>query len=163
MQSYGRGMSDFSIRAALPGDCHLIVSLLRELAAYEKLSDNFTLDEAAVRRDMFGDACRCDLAFFGEEAVGIATWFWTYNSFRAVRGLYVEDLFVRTQFRGQGFGRKLLAYLAGIAVAADAIMLWQVLDWNAPSIAFYRSLGAVPQENWINYRLRGEALKRLAS
>jgi len=163
MQSYGRRMSDFSIRAALPADSHLIVSLLRELAEYEKLLDNFTLDEAAVTRDMFGDACRCNLAFAGGEAVAIATWFWTYNSFRAVRGLYIEDLFVRTRFRGQGFGRKLLAHLAGIALKADAFMLWQVLDWNAPSIAFYKSLGAVPQENWINYRLRGEALKRLAS
>ena len=156
-------MSDFSIRAALASDAPVIVSLLRELAEYEKLLDNFTLDEAAVKRDMFGDACHCDLAFADGEAVGIATWFWTYNSFRALRGLYVEDLFVRTQVRGQGFGRKLLAHLAGIAVKADAFMLWQVLDWNAPSIAFYKSLGAVPQENWINYRLRGEALRKLAS
>jgi GNAT superfamily N-acetyltransferase len=163
MQSYGRRMSDFSIRAAVAADSHLIVSLLRELAEYEKLRDNFTLDEAAVRRDMLGDACRCDLAFAGGEAVGIATWFWTYKSFGAVRGLYVEDLFVRTRFRGQGFGRKLLAHLAGIAVKADAFMLWQVLDWNASSIAFYKSLGAVPQEKWINYRLRGEALRKLAS
>jgi GNAT superfamily N-acetyltransferase len=163
MQSYGRRMSQFSIRAALPADSHLIVSLLRELAAYEKLQDNFTLDEAAVTRDMFGDACRCDLAFAGGEPVGIATWFWTYKSFGAARGLYVEDLFVRTRFRGRGYGRKLLAHLADIAVKADAFMLWQVLDWNAPSIAFYKSLGAAPQENWINYRLRGEALRRLAS
>ena len=155
-------MSDFSIRAAQSADSHVIVSLLRELAEYEKLLDNFTLNEAAVVRDMFGDACRCDLAFAGEEPVGIATWFWTYNSFRAVRGLYVEDLFVRNRFRGRGYGRKLLAHLAGIAVAADAFMLWQVLDWNAPSIEFYKSLGAAPQENWINYRLRGEALRKLA-
>ena len=156
-------MTHFSIRAALAGDSHLIVSLLRELAEYEKLLDGFSLTEDMVRRDMMGSACHCDLAFAGGEAVGIATWFWTYNSFRAVRGLYVEDLFVRTGFRGRGFGRKLLAHLAGIAVRADAFMLWQVLDWNAPSIAFYKSLGAAPQDNWINYRLRGEALRKLAS
>ena len=156
-------MSDFIILAAQKADSSLIVSLLSELAEYEKLLDNFTLDEVAVARDMFGEACHCDLAFAGDEAVGIATWFWTYNSFRAVRGLYVEDLFVRTRFRGRGYGRRLLAHLAGIAVKADAFLLWQVLDWNAPSIAFYKSLGAAPQENWITYRLRGEALRRLAS
>lgn len=156
-------MSDFSIRTALESDSRAIVSLLRELAEYEKLLDGFSLTEDQVKRDMMGAACHCDLAFAGGEAVGIATWFWTYNSFRAVRGLYVEDLFVRARFRGHSYGRKLLAHLAGIAVKADAFMLWQVLDWNTPSIDFYKSLGAAPQENWINYRLRGEALRKLAS
>lgn len=157
------GMSDFSIRAATKNDSQTIVSLLRELAEYEELLDRFSLTEDQVTRDMLGAACHCDLAFANGEPVGIATWFWTYNSFRALRGLYVEDLFVRTRFRGRGYGRGLLAHLAGIAVKADAFMLWQVLDWNTPSIEFYKSLGAVPQEDWINYRLRGEALRKLAS
>jgi GNAT superfamily N-acetyltransferase len=156
-------MSDFSIRPAQPTDAPVIVALLRELADYEKLLDGFTLSEAMVVRDMLGDACRSDLAFADGEPVGIATWFWTYNSFRAARGLFVEDLFVRTQFRGRGFGRALLVHLAATALKADAFMVWQVLDWNAPSIAFYKSLGAAPQENWITYRLRGEALRKLAS
>ena len=156
-------MSDFSIRAATQADASIIVSLLRELADYEKLLGTFTLNEDAVRRDMFGDACHCDLAFVDGEPVGVTTWFWTYNSFRAIRGLFVEDLFVRTPFRGRGFGRALLAHLAATALKADAFMVWQVLDWNAPSIAFYKSLGAAPQENWITYRLRGAALEKLAS
>lgn len=156
-------MSDFSIRAAVTSDAPVIVSLLRDLAAYEKLSDNFTLDEAAVRRDMFGEACRCDLAFAGGEPAGIATWFWSYKSFGGVRGVYVEDLYVRPEFRGRRLGRALLAYLAAKAHAVGGFMEWQVLGWNAPSIEFYKSLGAAPQENWINYRLRGEALRKLAT
>ena len=156
-----RNMSDSAIRPAHAADAHLIVALLRELAGYEKLLDGFTLNEDAVRRDMLGDACRCELAFAGGEPVGIATWFWTYSRFGAARGLFVEDLFVRPAFRGRGLGRALLAHLAAIAVEADAFLAWQVLDWNAPSIAFYKSLGAAPRENWIDYRLKGEALKRL--
>src|ERR1700722_4467160 len=101
-------MSDSAIRPARAADAPVIVALLRELADYEKLLDRFTLSEEAVRRDMLGDACRCELAFAGEEPAGIATWFWTYSSFGAARGLFVEDLFVRPGFRGHGLGRVLL-------------------------------------------------------
>src|SRR5215469_7715394 len=101
MQSYGRWMSDFSIRAACPDDSSLIVSLLRELAEYEKLLDGFSLTEEAVARDMMGAACHTDLAFADGEPAGIATWFWIYNSFRPARALYVEDLYVRPQLRGR--------------------------------------------------------------
>lgn len=156
-------MSDFAIRAAEAADAPEIVGLLRELAAYEKLLDGFTLGEDAVRRDMLGDACRCDLAFAGGKPAGIATWFWTYKSFGARRGLFVEDLYVRSDFRGQGLGRMLLAHLAAKARDANGFLEWQVLDWNAPSIAFYKSLGARPLEQWLNYRLEGDSLERLAS
>ncbi len=155
-------MTDFSIRAAVPADAPLIVALLRELAAYEKLLDSFTLSEEAVRRDMLGDACRCELVFAGGEPAGIATWFWTYKSFGARRGLFVEDLYVRPDFRGRGLGRKLLAHLAAKARAAGGFLEWQVLDWNTPSIEFYKSLGARPVEQWLNYRLEGESLQGLA-
>jgi GNAT superfamily N-acetyltransferase len=156
-------MSDFAIRAAKAADAPVIVALLRELAAYEKLLDGFALSEDAVRRDMLGDACRCDLAFADGKPAGIATWFWTYKSFRARRGLFVEDLYVRPDFRGQGLGRMLLAHLAATARDANGFLEWQVLDWNAPSIAFYKSLGARPLEQWLNYRLEGDSLERLAS
>jgi GNAT superfamily N-acetyltransferase len=156
-------MSDFSIRAAGPADAPMIVVLLRELAAYEKLLEQFHLTEAAVVRDMLGDVCRCDLAWVGNAVCGIATWFWTYKSFGARRGLFVEDLYVRPDFRGLGLGRSLLAHLAAKARDAGGFLEWQVLDWNAPAIAFYKSLGAKPVELWLNYRLEGEGLERLAS
>lgn len=153
-------MSDFSIRAARESDSHIVVSLLRELAEYEKLQDRFGLTEDQVKRDMLGQACHTDLAFAGQEPAGITTWFWTYNSFRPARALFVEDLYVRTDFRGCGLGRQLLAMLAARAHEAGSYLQWQVLDWNAPSIAFYKSLGAVLMPEWINCRLQGEALER---
>ena len=156
-------MSDFILRPAVAADAPAVVALLRELAAYEKLLDRFSLDEAAVTRDMLGDACRCDLAFSGQQPVGVVTWFWTYKSFGARRGLFVEDMYVRPDFRGRGLGRTLLAHLAAKAHAAGGFLEWQVLDWNAPSIAFYKSLGAKPVEQWRNYRLEGEGLERLVS
>ncbi|HWM62075.1 MAG TPA: GNAT family N-acetyltransferase, partial [Rhizomicrobium sp.] len=86
-----------------------------------------------------------------------------YKSFRARRGLFVDDLYVRPDFRGHGLGRSLLAHLAAKAQGAGGFLEWQVLDWNAPSIAFYKSLGAQPMAEWLNYRLDGESLERLAS
>jgi GNAT superfamily N-acetyltransferase len=154
-------MSKFSIRAADHSDAPVIVSLLAELAAYEKLLDHFSLSEEMVRRDMLGNACHCELAFIGDAACGVTTWFWTYKSFRARRGLFVEDLYVRPDFRRHGLGKLLLVHLAAKAQAAGGFLEWQVLDWNAPSIAFYQSLGAVPAENWLTYRLEGENLGRL--
>jgi len=156
-------MSDFVIRVAAPSDAPAIVSLLRELADYEKLLDHFTLTQEEAARDMAGGACHCDLAFLGGEAIGIATWYWTYKSFRARRGLFVEDLFVRPAVRSRGLGKALLVHLAAKARAAGGFLEWQVLDWNAPSIAFYKSLGAKPWENWLIYRLEGEALERLTA
>ncbi|HEX4272384.1 MAG TPA: GNAT family N-acetyltransferase [Rhizomicrobium sp.] len=156
-------MSIFSIRAATESDAHLIVSLLRELADYEKLQNGFLLDEAAAARDMLGAACRSELVFVDGAAVGIAAWFWIYKSFGAARGVYVEDLYVRPGFRGRGLGRALLAHLAAKAHAVGGFMEWQVLDWNTPSVEFYKGLGANSRDNWINYRLTGEALRKLAS
>lgn len=158
-------MSDFTIRSAQPRESGLVLALLYELADYEKLLDRFDLTEADVARDITGPSaiCHCALAFAGEIPAGIATWQWTYKSFRARRSLYLEDLYVRPEFRGRGLGRRLLNWLAGLALAEKAIAVeWQVLDWNIPSIDFYKSLGARPVEEWINYRLEGEALTALA-
>lgn len=159
---YGRDMSDFLLRAAQPSDAPMILALLQELADYEK-APFFNLTEDAVCRDMFGGACHCELAFRGEDATGIATWFWIYKSFRARRGLYVEDLFVRPQHRGQGLGKALLTKLGTKAREANGFLEWQVLDWNSRAIAFYESLGARPVAEWHNYRLEGAALEALAS
>jgi len=156
-------MSEFSIRSANTADAPTVLALLRELADYEKLQNDFLLDEATVKRDMLGTACHSELIFVNGAAAGIAAWFWIYKSFGAARGVYLEDLYVRPEFRGQGLGRALLAHLAGKAHAVDGFMEWQVLDWNTPSIEFYKSLGAAPRDSWINYRLMGEALRKLAS
>ena len=154
-------MSEFSIRAATAADAPVIGALIRELADYEQLKAGFALDEAAAVRDMLGDACHTELVLVDGAAVGIAAWFWIYKSFGAARGLYVEDLYVRPAFRGRGLGRALLAHLAG--KAQGGFMEWQVLNWNAPSIEFYKSLGAEPRDSWTSYRLMGDALKRLAA
>ena len=154
-------MHDFAIRKAEEIDAPQILALIGALAAYEKITIHLTED--AIRRDMLGAACHCDLAFQGAEAVGIATWYWTYKTFGARRGLFVEDLYVHEAWRGHGLGRALLAHLAARAAKAGGFLEWQVLDWNAQAIRFYESLGAKPLGQWLNYRLDGEALERLAS
>jgi GNAT superfamily N-acetyltransferase len=157
-------MPDFTIRPAAAQDAALVLDLLTELAAYEKLLAKFTLTREAILRDFFGadSPVRCELAFENEEAVGIVTWYWTYASFVAARGLYLEDLFVRPAWRGKGYGKALLQYLAAKAVGVGAYRLeWLVLDWNAPAIEFYKGIGARPLEGWYTYRLEGAALQKL--
>ena len=151
-----------TIRPATPGDTSLILKLLTELAAYEKLP--ITLTEEEIAFDFFGlrPLIECELAFEDHMPVGIATYYWTYATFRAVRRLYVEDLFVLPGFRGRGHGKAMLQHLARKATAAGAGRLeWQVLDWNAPAIRFYESIGA-RKAPWLNYWLEGEAMKALA-
>jgi GNAT superfamily N-acetyltransferase len=157
-------MSDFVLRSAAPDDASLILGMLHELAIYEKVpEDEFRLTHDMVLRDMFGAACHCELAFEGQEAAGIATWFWTYKSFRGWRGLYLEDLYVKPQFRGRGLGRRFLVELAGRARGAGGHMEWRVLDWNAPAISFYEGLGAKLVPQWVDCRLEGAALEKLQS
>jgi GNAT superfamily N-acetyltransferase len=155
-------MPDFAIRPARPQDAGLILRLLIELAAFEKLP--ITLSEEEIAFDFFGLSPRieCEIAFEGEEVVGIANYYWTYATFRAARRLYVEDLFVRPEFRGRGYGKALLQYLARKGLAAGAARVeWQVLDWNAPAIAFYQGIGAHPHEGWYTYWLEQDAMKAL--
>ena len=152
-------MSDISVRPATPADAPLVLSLLRELADYERLLDRFHATEDSIRRDMLGDPCNCDLGFVNGAAAGVVTSLWTYKSFRAKRGIFVEDLYVKPQFRGLGLGTRFLAMLADRA--GDGFLEWQVLDWNAPAIDFYKSLGAVLSPEWITCRLEGDALARL--
>jgi GNAT superfamily N-acetyltransferase len=149
------------IRRAIPGDESLILELLYELAEYEKLTDRFELNESIVARDFVGarQKVQCELAFDGDAPAGLAIWYWTYTSFAAGTGLFLEDLYVRQSERGRGFGLALLAHLARQAVDAGALRMdWTVLNWNKPSIAFYESLGACAIDEWTVYRLSGEAL-----
>lgn len=156
-------MTEFTIRSAAPSDVRLIFTLLHELADYEKLLDKFFLTDEIIARDMLGSVCHCELVFVDGAPAGIASWFWTYKSFRAARGIFLEDLYVRPQFRGQGLGKALIAHLAGKAHAAQGFMEWQVLDWNTPSIDFYKSLGADLLNEWITCRLDRAALEKVAS
>jgi len=159
-------MANFSIRAARHGDEGLVLTLLRELAHYEKLLDRFHITEEIIRRDYLGERplLNCDLAFEGDTPVGIATWYWTYHSFAAGRGIYLEDLFVRPHTRGKGYGKTLLAHLAKTALANDGGQVeWEVLPWNTPSIEFYELIGARKLTDWLVYNLSGDALKKMAS
>jgi GNAT superfamily N-acetyltransferase len=159
-------MTDLSIRRAAITDAPVILALLRELADYEKLLDRFRLDEALVVRNMLGgDAvAQCEIAFVGDQPAGLALWFWTYKSFRASRGIFLEDLYVRPQWRGRGIGKALLAELARAGGAAGGtFMEWFVLDWNAPAIDFYRGIGARTMDDWRICRLDGDALKGLGA
>jgi GNAT superfamily N-acetyltransferase len=159
-------VSETTIRRAKPGDEALILALLHELAVYEKLANVFFMTEASIARDFLSPNAPafCDLIFAGQEAVGLATWYWVYASFRSARGLYLEDLYVCQEKRGGGYGKALIAHLAKIARENNAVYVkWTVLDWNKPSIAFYDSLGAEPtDENWISYKLDGAALEKMA-
>jgi len=154
-----------SIRPAVPTDAALILSFICDLAEYEKLSHEVTATEIDVRAKLFGENPRvfCHIAEVDGEAAGFAVWFFNFSTFLGKHGLYLEDLFVRPKFRGTGVGKALLAHLARHAVAEGCGRLeWWVLDWNAPAIEFYKSLGAEPMADWTVFRLTGEALERLA-
>ncbi len=154
------------VRVATVADAPLILSFIRELAVYERMLDEVEATEADIRRDLFGENPRsfCEIAEFGGKPVGFALWFYNYSTFRGRAGIYLEDLFVRTEARGVGAGRALLAKLARRCVDAELGRLeWAVLNWNTPSIAFYDSLGASAKAEWTVRRLDGEALERLAA
>jgi len=154
-----------TIRPAERSDAALIVSFIRKLAEYERLLHMVMATEADVVRDLFGENPRvfCDLALWDGAPAGFALWFHNYSTFRGRHGLYLEDLFVEPVYRGRGIGKALVRHLAKRCQADGLARLeWQVLDWNAPSIAFYKSLGAVPVDDWTVFRLTDGALKKLA-
>jgi GNAT superfamily N-acetyltransferase len=154
-----------TIRPAVPGDAGLVLSLVRELAEYEKLAHKVEATEAMIDEALFapGATQRCDIAEWDGEVAGQALWFMNFSTFRGRNGLYLEDLYVRPAFRGRGVGKALLARLARECRTRDwARMEWVVLAWNQPAIDFYRSLGADLYEDWRVVRLDGAALARLA-
>jgi GNAT superfamily N-acetyltransferase len=159
-------MTEVTVRVAHPMDAPLIVRFIRDLAAYERLLGEVEATEADIRRDLFGEnpRCFCDIAEHEGAPVGFALWFYNYSTFKGRAGIYLEDLFVVPEARGLGAGKALLRRLARRCVEAELGRLeWAVLDWNAPSIAFYDSLGATALDDWTVRRLTGEALERLAS
>jgi GNAT superfamily N-acetyltransferase len=153
------------IAAATESDVPVILKLIRSLADYERLAHEVVATPESLRASLFGARASAEavIAYVDEEPVGFAVWFQNYSTFLGRAGLYLEDLFVQPDRRGQGIGRTLLAHVAGVAVARSAgRMEWSVLDWNAPAIGFYEAIGAVPMNEWTVYRLTGDALKRLA-
>lgn len=154
------------IREVRPGEAGLVLSFVKALAAYEKLEHEVEATEATFEAALFGPTPRafCDIAELDGEPVGIALWFYNFSTFQGVAGIYLEDLFVVPEARGRGIGKALLARLARRCVEEGLGRLqWWVLDWNAPSIAFYRSIGAVPQDEWTVMRVSGEALTTLGA
>ena len=153
------------IRAAVPADVPLILSLIRELAEYERLAHEVTASEADLHTALFGPkpAAECRIAELDGKPVGFALFFHNFSTFLGKPGLYLEDLFVRPEARGKGVGRQLLAHLAKLSLQRGCGRFeWAVLDWNAPAIKFYKSLGAEMMETWKINRLTGGALQRLA-
>jgi GNAT superfamily N-acetyltransferase len=154
------------IAPAAQSDVPVILSFIRKLAEYEKMSHLVVATEENVREHVFGTnpVAEVLLAYWDEEPVGFALYFRNFSTFLGQAGIYLEDLFVEPGQRGKGIGKALLARLAKIAIERGYGRLeWAVLDWNTPSIDFYRSLGAVPLDEWTGYRLNGEALDRLAA
>lgn len=154
------------IRSATRADIPVLLALIRALAEYEKLSDMVVTDEARLERELFGSGSPAEalLCFAGREAVGMAIYFHNFSTFLGRKGLYLEDLFVKPEHRGRGYGKALLLSLARIAHERGCGRFeWVVLDWNEPSIKFYEGLGAVQMKEWRLFRVTGEALKKLAS
>ena len=153
------------IRPAIPADVPVIAKLIRDLAAYERLPHELVLDEANLREHLFGPRPYAEvlMAEANGYPVGFALFFHNYSTFRGKPGIYLEDLFVEPAHRGAGHGKALLKALAKLAVERECDRVqWSVLNWNEPSIAFYKSLGAFPLDEWSVYRLQGEAMSKMA-
>ncbi|WP_334177026.1 GNAT family N-acetyltransferase [Pseudoxanthobacter sp.] len=154
------------IRRAVAGDEQLVMGFVQALAEYEHLAGEVAADAAAIGRALFGDNPRvfCEIAEWNGQPAGFALWFYTFSTFVGRHGLYLEDLFVDPALRGRGIGKALLAELARRCVAEELGRLeWSVLDWNAPSIAFYKAQGAQMMDAWTTCRVAGPALARLAA
>jgi GNAT superfamily N-acetyltransferase len=153
------------IERATEQDIPAIMRLVRQLAEYEKLAHDVVSSEEDFRRALFGPQRNVEalIAFADSSPVGFALYFYNFSTFLGKRGIYLEDLFVEPEYRGQGIGQALLRHLARIAKDEDCgRMEWSVLTWNQPSIDFYHRLDAVTLEDWRTFRLAGEALDRLA-
>jgi len=155
-----------TVRPIRPDDVPAVVGLVRELAEYEKAGHEVRLTDDQLTTALFGDSP----ALFGHVAeadgrvVGVALWFLNFSTWRGTHGVYLEDLYVQPGHRGNGLGRELLRTLAALCVQRGYSRLeWSVLDWNAPSIDFYRAAGALPMDEWTVFRLTDEALERFAA
>ncbi len=157
-------LAEFKLRNAEEKDIPVIYELIKELAVYEKMEDKLTATEEILKESLFSKkAAEIAIAEYNGLPAGYAMYFYNFSSFIGKPGLYLEDIYVRPQYRGRGYGKSILSYLAELAVKKDCWgMEWTCLDWNEPSIRFYESIGAAHHEGWRIYRLKGEALVNLS-
>ena len=158
--------SDLQVREATEADVPLILEFIRGLAEYEKLADSVVATEDVIRESLFGVRPYAEvlIAESGGNPAGFALFFHNFSTFIGRPGIYLEDLFVKPEYRGRGFGKALLVRLAALAAARRCGRVeWAVLNWNKPAIDFYESIGAVPMNEWTVYRLTGDALRKLAA
>ncbi|HWK50922.1 MAG TPA: GNAT family N-acetyltransferase [Steroidobacter sp.] len=161
-------MTSLHIEPATLADVPMILQLIRELAEFEHLLHEVTATEEQLLEHLFGAKPKAEVIMGrlqpGGEVAGFALYFHNFSTFLAKPGIYLEDLYVRQQYRGHGYGGQLLRHLAGIALERNCGRLeWSVLDWNQRAIDFYKSLGAVPMNEWTIYRVTGPALQKLGS
>lgn len=159
-------MANIDIHQATIADAALILRFVTELAIYEKAEHEVIATEADIRNSLFGasSTVRALICRKGGEPIGFAVYFFNYSTWLGKNGLYLEDLYVSPANRGTGAGKALLKHLAQIAVENDCGRFeWNVLDWNEPAIKFYRSIGAKPLNEWVGYRLAGQALEDFAN
>lgn len=159
-------MSEVIIKVANENDVPLILSLIKELAEYEKLTHEVVATEDMLRETLFGPKSHIEalVGYLNDKPVGFALYFHNFSTFLGRKGIYLEDLYVKPEARGKGVGQKILVYLARLAKERGCGRLeWSVLDWNTPAIEFYKKIGAKPMDEWTVYRLTGKALDELAS
>ena len=159
-------MTSLVIRPATSSDLSLVLSFIQGLADYEKLSHLVSATEKTLQESLFGPLPGAEvlLAFESDTPVGFAVYFHNFSTFLGVKGLWLEDIFVKPEYRARGYGKALLLHVARIAKERRCGRFeWAVLDWNAPSIEFYKSLGAVPLDDWTIFRVTGPALEKLAA
>lgn len=159
--------SNFMIRPAIEGDAGTILSLIKELADYERLTHEVVATEDDIRRSLFGERpgpfAEALIGEYEGFPVSFALFFYNFSTFIGKPGIYLEDLYVQPEYRSQGFGRKMLVHIARLAIKRDCGRFeWSVLDWNTPAIRTYDKLNAKPMKDWILYRLTGKALVELA-
>src|SRR5919108_2707647 len=160
------GIPSFQIRPATKADVPVILSFIKKLADYERLSHEVTATEKSLRETLFGrrHAAEVAIGYFKRQPVCFVLYFHNYSTFLGLPGIYIEDLFVDEAYRRRGFGNALLRYVATIARDRQCGRLeWSVLDWNEPAIKFYKKLGAVPMSEWTVFRLTGENLTKFAT
>ena len=156
----------FTIRPATPDDAGTILGFITELAIYEKAGHEVEATEETIRSSIFGEGSVTEAAILEKDGqpAGFAVWFYSYSTWQAKNGLYLEDLYVSPDHRGSGAGKLLLKHLARIAIEKGCGRFeWSVLDWNEPAIRVYDAVGAEPQNEWIRYRLAGDRLKAFAA
>ena len=161
----GDPAADLRIQPATPGDVPLLLTFVKELAEYERLTDEVVATEDVLRESLFGPrpAAEALIAYRGNEPVAFAIWFYNFSSFLGRPGLYIEDIYVRPHARGQGVGQAILVHLAHLARQRNCgRMEWVVLDWNEPAISFYKTFGARPMDGWTVFGLTASDIDRLA-